>query len=596
MARTRRLAALCALALPLVCAPIAYATLVSAQPVEGTLRTWHGDTFTTPVDVGAGVDTTIAGLVPFAQVDDSVHALAGRHVRGQAVDQGSGLVVTGGLEPVGDAVPLAALGTKTVAVLLFNFSNNTSQPWTTSTVRGVVFDNANSVDEYYRDASYGQLALTGDVFGWYTIPSTNAGCAFTTWANQARAAAQAAGMPLGNYTYTVYAFPQASSCGWAGLAYLPGTGSWINGAMTLRVVSHELGHNFGVHHASTLACTGGTFTGSCTQSEYGDPFTVMGSAQTRHHVNWHRAQMAWFADTQTVTTTGTYLLSPAELTGTPRMLRVARGDGSYLNLEFRQPWGIFDNFGAGDPVVNGVSIRIAPELTSLVQSKLVDANPATSTFTDAALGVGSTVSDPLTGVSITTTSVGPAGAMVLIQFPGGDTQAPTAPGWLPATPTASYVRLNWSAATDNVGVTGYRVYRNGVQVGTTSELTYVDPDRAPLTTYSYEIRAYDAATNLGPAAVGTVTTGAPQGVGPAVPASLRATVQSGRQVRLTWNASTDDVGVAAYEVFRNGRKLGEAAATSYVDRPGRGRFTYRVRARDTDGNVSQLSVAVTVTV
>ncbi len=322
----------------------------------------------------------------------------------------------------------------------------------------------------------------------------------------------------------------------------------------------------------------------------------MGGAQTRHHVNWHRAQLGWFADTQTVTTTGSYLLKAAELTGTPRMLRVARGDGTYLNLELRQPWGIFDNFAAGDPVVNGVSIRIAPALTSLVQSKLVDANPATATFSDAALGFGQSVTDPLTGVTITTTGVGPAGATVAIVFPGGDVEPPSAPGWLPATPTAAYARLNWSAASDNVGVTGYRVYRDGVLVGTTTELTYLDPGLAPLTAYQYEIRAYDAATNVGPAATGAVTTGAlGGGVGPAVPASLRATVQSGRQVRLTWKPATDDVGVAAYEVFRNGAKVGETPMTSYVDRPGRGRFTYRVRARDTDGNVSKLSLPVTVT-
>jgi cellulose 1,4-beta-cellobiosidase len=186
--------------------------------------------------------------------------------------------------------------------------------------------------------------------------------------------------------------------------------------------------------------------------------------------------------------------------------------------------------------------------------------------------------------------------MVLIQCPGGDTQAPPAPGWLPATPTSHYVRLNWSAATDNVGVTGYRIYRDGVQVGTTSELTYLDPGLAPLTTYQYEIRAHDAATNLGPGVSSAVTTTAVAGSGsPTVPAALKVTVQTGRQVRLTWKASTDDTGVAAYEVLRNGVKVGETRATSYVDRPGRGRFTYRVRARDVDGNLSGLSAPVAIT-
>ena len=261
-------------------------------------------------------------------------------------------------------------------------------------MRGVVFDNANSVDEYYRDASYGQLALTGDVFGWYTIDATNAGCAYTTWANQARAKATAAGVQLSRLPVHGVRVPAVVELRLGG-ARLPAgnreldqrrddparrraTSSATTSASTTRARSRATGGTRDVRrHAAR-------------QSEYGDPFTVMGSAQTRHHVNWHRAQFSWFTDTQTVTTTGTHLLAPAELTGTPRMLRVARGDGTYLNLEFRQPWGIFDNFGAGDPVVNGVSIRIAPALTSLVQSKLVDANPSTSTFSDAALGSGST--------------------------------------------------------------------------------------------------------------------------------------------------------------------------------------------------------------
>ena len=595
----RRTLVLVLLAVPLVCAPIGLAVGKPSETLEGTLRTWHGDTFTTPVGVGAGVDTTVAGVVPLETADASVHALAGKKVRARGERRNGVFAATGGVQAASEGTAAAVTGTKSVAVLLFNFSNNTAQPWTTSAVRGVVFDNANSVDEYYRDASYGQLALSGDVFGWYTIDSSNAGCAYTTWANEARAKATTAGVPLSSYQYTVYAFPQAASCGWAGLAYLPGTGSWINGAMTLRVVSHELGHNFGVHHASTLTCSNGgvpsTFGGTCSQSEYGDPFTVMGAAQTRHHNNWHRAQLGWTADTQTVSTSGTYLLTPAELTGTPRMLRVARGDGTYLNLEFRQPWGIFDNFASGDAVVNGVSVRIAPSTSSLVQSKLVDANPGTATFSDAALGVGASVVDPLSGVSIATVSVGPAGASVSIQF-GTDGQAPTAPDSLSATPSSSStVQLGWTAATDNVGVAGYRVYRNGTQVDTTTALSYLDSGLLPQTPYTYEVRAYDAAGNVGPAATASATTPGADTASPSVPAGLTAKLQKGRKVLLSWNASNDNVGVVGYDVYRGGVRVAGPVGTSYTDRPGRGTFTYQVRARDAAGNVSGMSAAVTVT-
>jgi Gametolysin peptidase M11 len=598
MGARRRTALLVLLALPLVGVPFGLAAGKPQESLDGTLRTWHGDTFSTPVDVGAGIDTTVAGLVALEAPGQAVQALAGRKVRAHGERRNGAFAATGGVQPTSEATAAAVTGSKSVAVLLFNFSNNTAQPWTTAHVRGVVFDNANSVDEYLRDASYGQLSLNGDVHGWYTIDASNAGCAYTTWASQARSKAAAAGVNLSAYQYVVYAFPQASSCGWAGLAYLPGTSSWINGAMSLRVVSHEVSHNLGVHHASTLACSTGTFTGSCSQSEYGDPFTVMGAAQTRHHVNWHRAQLGWLLDMQTVTASGTYLVTPAELSGTPRLVRVARSDGTYLNLEFRQPWGIFDNFSTGDPVVNGVSIRIAPATSTIVQSKLVDANPSTTTFSDAALGVGKTVVDPTTGVSITTVSVGPSGASVSIQFPGGgDTQAPTGPASLSASATSSStVQLNWPAAADNVGVTGYRVYRGTTQIAQITALSYLDSGLAAGTTYAYQVRAYDAAGNLGaPASASATTPGAGDTAAPSVPTGLVATVQKGRKVVLSWNASTDNVGVVGYDLYRNGSAIAGPTGTSYSDRPGRGTFTYHVRARDAAGNVSGLSAPVTVT-
>ncbi len=438
--------------------------------------------------------------------DDALLALAGKRVRVDGERRNGAFVASGGASGLGGDVQAAVTGTRSVAVLLFNFSNNTAQPWTSSHVRGVVFDNATSVDEYLGDASYGQLALSGNVHGWYTIDASNAGCSYTTWASQARSKATAAGVNLAAYQHIIYAFPQAASCGWAGLAYLPGSSSWINGAMTLRVVSHELSHNLGVHHASTLACSTGTFTGSCSQSEYGDPFTVMGAAQTRLHVNWHRAQLGWLADVQTVTASGSYVLAPAEFGGTPRLLRIARGDGTYLNLEYRQPTAPFDAFAAGDAVVNGVSIRIAPDTSSIVQSKLVDARPSTATFSDAALPVAASVTDPLTGAVVTTISVSPSQAVVAIDL-DGDTEPPTGPSSLTATALSSTsVQLSWPAASDDTAVLGYRVYRNGAQIATTSSLSRVDSPVQPAQTYAYEVRAFDAAGNLGAPASASVTT------------------------------------------------------------------------------------------
>lgn len=82
----------------------------------------------------------------------------------------------------------------------------------------------------------------------------------------------------------------------------------------------------------------------------------------------------------------------------------------------------------------------------------------------------------------------------------GDTTAPTAPGGLTSTGTTSNsVSLQWTAATDNVGVTGYEVLRNGSVVGTTAGTTFTDIGLASGTQFTYTVKARDAAGNLGPA-------------------------------------------------------------------------------------------------
>jgi hypothetical protein len=470
--------------------------------VTGTLRSWHGDTATALIDSGLGVDSASDGLVPLTSAPARAKWLVGRRVDVHGTASGNAIALSGGTLQATSGTSVAAVtGTKTVAVLLFNFSGDQRQPWTGSTVRSVVFDGSSSVNAYYQDASYGKVSVSGDVYGWYTIDAANSGCDYSTWASQARTKAQAAGVPLGNYTYTVYAFPSAPGCGWSGLAYMPGTSSWINGSMTLRTVGHELGHNFGVHHASTLSCTDAVGTrvilsASCTTSEYGDPFSIMG-ASSRLHNDWHRAQLGWLTDMQTVTTSGVYTLAPADIAGgTPKLIRVPRGDGTFLNLEYLQPEGSFDSFSGTDPAVTGVSIRIAPDLGTIVQSKLIDATPATATFADAPFAPGQTLVDPVSGATITTLSVNSTGATVSIQL-ASDTQAPSAPGALTASVRKHRVSLAWRAASDNVGVTAYQVLRDGVQIAQVSALSFRD---APaLGTHTYSVRAMDAAGNVGPA-------------------------------------------------------------------------------------------------
>jgi chitodextrinase len=88
---------------------------------------------------------------------------------------------------------------------------------------------------------------------------------------------------------------------------------------------------------------------------------------------------------------------------------------------------------------------------------------------------------------------------------GTDTQAPTAPTGLTVTGTTSNsASLSWTAATDNVGVTGYLIFRNGAQVGASATTTFTDTGLTASTSYAYSVKARDAAGNVS-AASGSAT-------------------------------------------------------------------------------------------
>ncbi len=77
-----------------------------------------------------------------------------------------------------------------------------------------------------------------------------------------------------------------------------------------------------------------------------------------------------------------------------------------------------------------------------------------------------------------------------------DTTPPSAPTGLSATVIGPYeVDLSWTPSTDNVGVAGYKIYRNSVQVGTSTTTTYADTKTSSGDTFSYQVSAYDAAGN-----------------------------------------------------------------------------------------------------
>ena len=205
----------------------------------------------------------------------------------------------------------------------------------------------------------------------------------------------------------------------------------------------------------------------------------------------------------------------------------------------------------------------------------------------------------LSGYSSIATATTPAAA---------DTTAPSAPTGLTATRAGpTRIDLSWTASTDNVGVTGYRVERcqgagctNFAQVGDADRRPpSATPAWPPSTTYRYQVRAVDAAGNLSAySSIATATTpAAADTTAPSAPTGLSATAISTTRIDLSWTASTDNVGVTGYRVERcqgasctNFAEVGTPTATSFSDTglAASTTYRYRVRAVDAAGNLEPL--------
>jgi chitodextrinase len=148
-----------------------------------------------------------------------------------------------------------------------------------------------------------------------------------------------------------------------------------------------------------------------------------------------------------------------------------------------------------------------------------------------------------------------------------DGTGPTAPTELTATAVATdRIDLTWSPAQDEeTGIAAYKVFRDGLEVATTTETSYQDSGLSPATEYEYRVSAVNGDGLQGslsdPASATTL-----DGSGPTAPTNVEATTISQTQVDLTWTASEDpETGVEQYKVYRDGAVVGAVVSTSFAD-------------------------------
>ena len=177
----------------------------------------------------------------------------------------------------------------------------------------------------------------------------------------------------------------------------------------------------------------------------------------------------------------------------------------------------------------------------------------------------------------------------------------------PATPTASGTSgtgttLSWTTGSS---VTGYDVYKNGTYLGeataTSGTSTYTVSGLSPSTTYTFTVKARDAANDVSAASSGvSVTTSAAAATAPTVPTGLASSTVMANSTALSWTASTSsDSTVAYYDVYQNGALILTVPA-SYTSVQFDGlypdtAYTFTVAAIDATGGTSSKSSGLSVT-
>ena len=152
---------------------------------------------------------------------------------------------------------------------------------------------------------------------------------------------------------------------------------------------------------------------------------------------------------------------------------------------------------------------------------------------------------------------------VLTSASTADTTAPSVPTGLTATAVSiSQINLSWTASTDDVGVTGYKIFRNGAQVNTSVNTSFSDTGLASGTSYTYTVSAYDGAGNNSSQSTSALATTLAVTVGPVVSITIPV---GGTSVAGTINVlatATDAVGVAGVQFQLDGVNLGAEDTTS----------------------------------
>jgi hypothetical protein len=342
---------------------------------------------------------------------------------------------------------IAAPGEKNVLVVLFNFRNDTRQPFNISAVTNQLISGDRSTQAFLQDTSFqttslkiGQTIPANDGDPWITINMDNSPCSsLYYWLKEVnKTLGEQYQVDLGAFDHRIYIFPETNHCYWGGMAEVSGSQVVMNGVNQASSYAHELGHNFGLYDAGSATCGGKWIDATCKYKAYGDSTTTMGSSYYfRQYNGIHKGILGWIPaeNIQEVSTPGTYRIWASELNlGGPQVLKIKRPSivrdnfYAYLYLSYRQAVG----FDAWLPrtITSGVQLHTAN--ASPLWTVLLDAHPETTHIDDASMTDNQTLASPLDNIYITQKSHDTQSVEVEISFTSPPPSPSPSPSPLPS--------------------------------------------------------------------------------------------------------------------------------------------------------------------
>jgi hypothetical protein len=299
--------------------------------------------------------------------------------------------------------------------------------------------NKKSVVQFYSETSYDRFEFTGGVEGPIAYPGNICGSSVSNWYANTQSLAEKISTKYDHYIY--YNGTVQSVCtygqGSLGTVDRPQGEIWFNGDLFDGAIPHELGHNLGLQHASSLKCSGVPLADdplTCTSEEYGSPVDIMGNLFVGHMIVSEKWYLGWLSGCNgvRVKASGTFNLLPLEnscnggiqalqipMPKTTRKFSTPQSGNSnaakFYYLEYRAGTGL--DTGLPKQVAVHVSDEIAGPSRSAARSVSLDMKP--STTAKDGMVAGDSYTDPAGGVTFKVESMDATKAVVTVTLSNG---------------------------------------------------------------------------------------------------------------------------------------------------------------------------------